>query len=437
MKKYFFFDPPYSCRRFFAFGLLSLAWSGLRATPLWAGASWRMAEDSLPQKPHLGVTIPVPLGHLPFYPEALRRCESGLTGTFAPQRQQRGLSAWVTKPGEAVGEPDLESETLDSQQPRHLLDRLEASVNGDPILRSDFTKFRETLKLRTQLDPLFAGSSLAARAPEQLKDSEIREFLIDELLMTQQFPKSDAETEQAIHMIQSNNRLDRDTLLQALAREGYEFADYFELIRRSSSKNDLFDRDIRPKVGLPDDNDLKNYFNAHYARKNKIPRVYRLRMMVFPFAQFASAAATQQAASEAYKRLKAGESFSEIDPHLGSQPAGATKEEQEGDLGLLPEDQIAPEVQEQIKTLQIGQFSPVFGGLAQERLAIVQLVDIQSGMKEQYEHLKEEMRNQLSTIEFQHQVQLWVERQRQKAFIHRAGETTLTEAAAILAPQNP
>lgn len=47
--------------------------------------------------------------------------------------------------------------------PRRLIDRLEASVNAAPILRSDIINARRLLPLRSQLDPLFAGSSLAKR----------------------------------------------------------------------------------------------------------------------------------------------------------------------------------------------------------------------------------------------------------------------------------
>ena len=57
------------------------------------------------------------------------------------------------------------------------LDRLEASVNSSLILTSDVSKFRETLPLRAQLDPLFGGTPIAAQGPKVPKGHAV-EFLI-------------------------------------------------------------------------------------------------------------------------------------------------------------------------------------------------------------------------------------------------------------------
>src|SRR5687768_11456306 len=92
-----------------------------------------------------------------------------------------------------------------------VLDRLEASVNSSLVLLSDLRKFRQVVALRAQLDPLFSGTPLASQGPKA-SDADIREFLIDERLILQQFPVTDAEVEQEINSIQANNKIDRDTL---------------------------------------------------------------------------------------------------------------------------------------------------------------------------------------------------------------------------------
>jgi hypothetical protein len=97
-----------------------------------------------------------------------------------------------------------------SAQAAALIDRLEASVNNLLILKSDLKNFRETVSLRAQLDPLFAGTSVAAKGT-QASDSEITEFLIDEKLIAQQFPVTDSEVEQEINSIQANNKIDRNS----------------------------------------------------------------------------------------------------------------------------------------------------------------------------------------------------------------------------------
>ena len=80
------------------------------------------------------------------------------------------------------------------------IERLEASVNSAIILSSDVQKFRETVGLRAQLDPLFAGTPLAAQK-DKAPSTEIINFLIDKQLIAQQFRKSDSDVEQEINSI--------------------------------------------------------------------------------------------------------------------------------------------------------------------------------------------------------------------------------------------
>ena len=134
---------------------------------------------------------------------------------------------------------------------KQMVERLEASINNSVLLNSDLRKFRGQIKLRAQLDPLFSSSPIATQ--EKPTDAQIRDFLIDEKLISQQFPVTDAEVEQEINTIQSNNRLTRESLIAAIQTEGHGVKDYFELIRIGASKRNLLDRDIRTKVSISDD----------------------------------------------------------------------------------------------------------------------------------------------------------------------------------------
>jgi len=313
---------------------------------------------------------------------------------------------------------------------RVILDRLEASVNSSTILLSDIKKFKEVTKLRSQLDPLFSGTSVAAQG-EKAAHPDIVDFLVNERLISQQFPKSDGEVEQEINSIQANNHLDRATLKDALAKEGFKFTDYFELIRDSGSKRDLIDRDIRTKVTISDD-DVKNYFYNHYARSASSPRAFHLEIISVSESSFKAPtkstvkALASQAAAKALKDIRAGEPFEEVAKRVsddGSATAG-------GDLGTLTEDQMSPAIREQAKKLKIGEVSEIFGGGSAGRYYILKLVDVKSNETERLEKMKEEIRGQLAAGEYQHQISLWLERQRQSAFIHRAGEAAVREVSA-------
>ena len=93
-----------------------------------------------------------------------------------------------------------------------------------------------------------------------------------------------------------------------------------------------------------------------------------------------------------------------------------------GDLGVLPDDQMAPFIRDQVKKMNPGEVSAIFGGKKAGGFYIVRLVDVRSSDTERLEKMKEEIRTQLSSGEYGRQISLWLERQRQIAYMHRAGE---------------
>lgn len=294
-----------------------------------------------------------------------------------------------------------------------VIERLEASVNSTLILHSDVKRFRQTEHLRSQLDPLFSGTPVAEKG-ESASDSDIVTFLIDESLIAQAFPQTDAEVEQEINSIQANNHIDRAQLKRALADQGFTFEEYFELIRISASKRNLIDREIRTKVTISDD-DVKNYFYNHFAKDTSTPLEYHLQIIVVSTKNYKNATGAHDTTQRALEEIRGGEAFEEVAKRVSDGPAG-------GDLGTVTEDQISPVVRDELKKLKIGEVSEVFGSAAGGAFYLVKIVDVKSGDSTRFEKQKEEIRNQLAAQEYQHQIQLWLERQRQTAFIHRAGE---------------
>jgi peptidyl-prolyl cis-trans isomerase SurA len=314
----------------------------------------------------------------------------------------------------------IQSSSVLAAQPI-ILDRLEASVNSSIVLHSDVQKFKDVVPLRSQLDPLFSGSPLAAKGASASRP-EIVQFLINKQLIAQEFPKTDSDVEQRINSILSANRLDRGSLKEALAREGYKYSDYFELIRSSTESTELIEREIRPKVSITED-DIKNYFYNHYSKSSSTPKAFQLQVIAVGAKSYKNPSAANQIANQAYKSIQAGEPFEEVAKRIsddGSAPSG-------GDLGILTEDQMSPAFREQVKKLKIGQVSPVFASKNSDRYYILKLVDVKTSDTEHYEKIKEQIRNQLAATEYQHQINLWLERQRQSAFIHLAGESSVKE----------
>jgi peptidyl-prolyl cis-trans isomerase SurA len=294
-----------------------------------------------------------------------------------------------------------------------VIDKLEAADNSQLVLLSDVEQFRKTLKLRSQLDPIFAGTAIAAKGASASTD-EIVNFLIDEKLIAQAYPVTDAEVEQEINSIQSNNHIDRSQLKAALAEQGFTFDEYFELIRVSASKRNLIDRDIRTKVTISDE-DVKNYFYSHYAPTTPTSRSYTLRLIYISPKSYKTPQAARGAAQDALNSIKSGDSFEEVAKRMSDDASASSG----GDLGTLKDDQMSPLIRENVKNLKVGEVSPIFGD-AMHGYYIVKLVDVKTNESDRLQKVREEIRSQLLASEYQHQIQLWLQRQRQTAYIRKS-----------------
>jgi len=296
-----------------------------------------------------------------------------------------------------------------------LLDRIEASVNSSIILLTDIENFRQTASLRSQLDPLFSGTPLSSKGAAA-SAREIVDFLVDEKIITQEFKVSDSEVEQEINQIQSNNKITRATLHSTLSEQGFSFDDYFELIRTSAAKRNLIERDIRSKVSVNDD-DVKNYYYNHYSKDSGSSISFRALIITISRSSYKTEQAAREAAETALQDVRRGEAFEEVARRVSDDASASSG----GDLGFMTEGQLAPALKQQIKKMQIGEVSPVFAGPG-GRLFILKLADINANDTAHFNKMKDEVRNHLAAAEYQHQLALWLDRQRQIAFIHRAPE---------------
>ena len=241
-------------------------------------------------------------------------------------------------------------------------------------------------------------------------DSEIISFLVDERLILQTFPMTDAEVEQEINSIQGNNRITRDQLKAAIKTQGFAFEDYFELIRIGAAKRNLIDREIRTKVSISED-DIKNYFYNKHAKGKESPSAFRVKIIITK---------TKVAAETAQKSVLAGESFEDAAKKYSTDDSSA----QGGDLGVLSEEQMSPVVRSQMKKMKVGEVSGVLGD-TKSGFLVLKLDGIAAAEDQQLKKMREEIRGTLAAVEYQRQLVLWLERQRQNAFIHRAGDSSI------------
>ena len=250
--------------------------------------------------------------------------------------------------------------------------------------------------------------------------------------MALQFPVEDAEVEQNITSIQNNNHITRDGLKQALAEQGFSFEDYKELIRTAASLRNLVDREIRPRVAISDD-DVKNYYYNHFSKDSAAPRAFHIQLIGVSSKHYKTPKAAREVISHALASINKGESFEEVaktTSDLSSRNFG-------GDLGVLSENELYPFIRDAVKNLEVGAVTHIIEAGAPAVYYLVKLVEVKSTLGEEFEKAKEEIRTRLANTEYQRQLVLWEERQRDTSSIHKAGEPTLKSLPTTAVPASP
>jgi parvulin-like peptidyl-prolyl isomerase len=303
---------------------------------------------------------------------------------------------------------------LGSNAGAELVDRVEAVVNKRAVFYSDLGRFRNLTPLRAKIDPLFMSEPLAKKAKPA--DPEILEFLIDEMVIADRFPVTDSEVEQEINAIQTNLKIDRDTLKTAIGREGFKFDDYFKLMRVSLSKKQLIDREIRNKAAVSED-EVRSEYNRQFASSKKFRGSFRLFLIRVSKANFKSPAAAKEEAERALDAIKKGEAFESVAKRVSddaSQDSG-------GDLGFLSYSEMSSGIQKEVQTLGPGKTS----SLIDEKGAylIVRIGDVKSDNDSAFDKEKDQIRARLMEGEFQHQIRLWLDRERANNYVKISQKT--------------
>lgn len=293
-----------------------------------------------------------------------------------------------------------------------LVDRVEATVNKKAIFYSDIKKFRNLTGLRMKVDPLFANDPLSKKTPT---DSEIINYLIAETLILEKFPVSDSEVDQEITNIQNNLHINRDGLKSAISREGYQFEDYQQLMKASISKRQLIDSDIRNKASVSED-ELKTEYNLNRSGSKNFLGSIHLYLIKITKKNYKTVKNAKDLYDSALKDIQKGDSFEEVAKKT-SDDATATIG---GDLGFLSyldmNSVLQKEVQKVLSSknpqkLKIGNFED------STAFTIFKISEISNDVDSGFEKEKDSLRGKLLESEFQHQIKLWIERQRSLNYV--------------------
>ena len=228
------------------------------------------------------------------------------------------------------------------------LNRIVATIDGDPITQVELEQYTEIAKKRP------GGDQITDQ--KQILDELILEKIIRKQVEILGLKASDQQIDNYIESIRSRNNLTEDQLREALQQQNMTWDQYRAQVRADIERASLINREIRTKVNVSPE-EVERYYQAHLEDYGASPKVTaRLISLLVPRdASDADKAAIRAKAEEVQKLAADGGNFAKLAKEYSQGPAA----EAGGDIGEVEPDEMQPEFAKAVKQLEPGQVSPL------------------------------------------------------------------------------
>ena len=239
-----------------------------------------------------------------------------------------------------------------------VVDRIVAIVNDDLITLFD---------LNQNFKPYEANIKALGYSPEKEREtlyklrSDLLNKLIEEKLADQAIKKnnievSEQEIDSALERLKDSRSLTDDELRAGLAQQGLTLEEYRINLKKQLLRNKLVNLEIKSKIVITQD-EIKVYYDTHREKFAGEVKYHLWNIFIRPpeFADEATKRLALKKMEAVLTQLKQGRSFESLavdDPDSPMDPKGA-------DLGLYKLDELSPELQQAVKGMKAGDFSPI------------------------------------------------------------------------------
>ena len=239
-----------------------------------------------------------------------------------------------------------------------VVDRIVAVVNDDLITLFDLNKnFR----------PYEANIKALGYAPERERETlfKLRTDLLNQLIertLSDQVVKknnievSEQEIDSALERLKDARSLTDDDLRAGLARQGITLEEYRKNLKQQLLRNKLVNREIKSKIVITE-NDINGYYDTHrekFAGELKY-HIWNIFIRTPKFGDDSTKRRALEKMEAVLTQLTQGrsfESFAVDDSNSPMAPKGA-------DLGQFKLEELSTELQEAVRGMKAGDFSPI------------------------------------------------------------------------------
>ena len=232
-------------------------------------------------------------------------------------------------------------------------DHIVAVVNDEVITQVELTDRLELAlrQLRQQ------GTSLPPR--NELERQMLERMIIDKLQLQHAreigLHVDDAQLEQTLQRIATNNHMSMEQFRETLQRDGIPFANFREEIRNEMTIARVREREVDNRI-VVSEGEIDNFLNSQATGSgNQEYEVSHILLRLPEGATPEQIQRTQAKADDIYRRLQAGEDFAQMAAAYSDAPDGLRG----GSLGARPLDRMPGIFAEAVVKLAPGQLAPI------------------------------------------------------------------------------
>jgi peptidyl-prolyl cis-trans isomerase SurA len=297
-----------------------------------------------------------------------------------------------------------------SAMSEELVDRLVATVNGQPILYS-------TIKTKIDRGPLVKVTAFPATEQSEQFEQALQDSINLELILQEakelEIEATDQEVEAEIKLFLESKNTSKDTLIEQLNSMGQTYEEYFRDFKDIYTLRNFQGRVIMRQVKVTD-KDLENYYFRQLGTQSDVLEV-TLRQILVSIESGAPASvveAKQKLIGEVHAKLTGGMDFVEA---VKLYTDDSSSRESGGLMAGIRLKDLAPVIRDAVKDLAPGSFTaPLRTPLG---LHIFFLESKQMSGGEQFQKVKRQLEQRLMQEEATSQTIKWLTDRRQRSKI--------------------
>ncbi|MBW2540934.1 MAG: SurA N-terminal domain-containing protein [Deltaproteobacteria bacterium] len=300
-----------------------------------------------------------------------------------------------------------------------LVDGIAAQVGEDVVLVS------EVLAMVAEGEKQMRAAGVPEDQIAKLRAQGLERLIEDKLIRSEvkrmELYASDAEVDETIGMIASDNGLTPEQLEKSVRAKNLDFDDYREQIKQKIENQRVIQVALLPKVEV-EQSAVRRLYEQRYKDQPDGGEQIHLRHLLVPAGQEKDLDTACAEVTAAAERIAAGEAFEAVASEIS-----VIAPEQGGDIGWVHASSLASWMARLVAELEPGQVSPVnrqpFG------CNLLKLVERKAFERVSYEMAEPQLFREIQQMMIEAEFVTWMEELRERTYIQRYGY--FAEAATL------